>query len=105
MVIIVTNGHLSIASNIITTGLDEQRSLKTVFLRNLSQMRTLLKYLRPYRWLIVLALALAAINQSFSMLDPYFFGKIMDTYGVHPFERGEYNAKKVFTRTGTRTTA
>lgn len=68
-------------------------------------MRTLLKYLRPYRWLVLLALALAAINQSFSMLDPYFFGKLMDNYGVHPFQYGTYNAKKEFSPQGTRTTA
>ena len=68
-------------------------------------MRTLLKYLRPYRWLVLLALALSAINQSFSMLDPYFFGKLMDNYGVHPFQYGTYNAKKVFTPQGARSTA
>ena len=68
-------------------------------------MRTLLKYLRPYRWLVLLALALSAINQSFSMLDPYFFGKLMDNYGVHPFQYGTYNASKVFSPQGTRSTA
>lgn len=68
-------------------------------------MRTFLVYLKPYRWLIALALLLAAINQSFSMLDPYFFGKLMDNYGVHPFQYGDYNAKKVFTPKGTRSTA
>src|SRR6202000_2920537 len=68
-------------------------------------MRTLLKYLRPYRWLVLLALALAAINQTFSMLDPYFFGKLMDNYGVHPFQYGHYDLKKRFIVDGTRTTA
>src|ERR1700743_3578998 len=68
-------------------------------------MRTFFVYLKPYRWLIALALLLAAINQSFSMLDPYFFGKLMDNYGVHPFQYGDYNHKKVFTPKGARTTA
>jgi ATP-binding cassette subfamily B protein len=68
-------------------------------------MRTFFVYLKPYRWLIALALLLAAINQSFSMLDPYFFGKLMDNYGVHPFQYGDYNHKKVFTPKGVRTTA
>src|SRR6516225_7292912 len=68
-------------------------------------MRTLLKYLRPYRWLVALALVLSAINQSFSMLDPYFFGKLMDNYGVHPFQFGTYDAHKHFTPGGTRSTA
>ena len=36
-------------------------------------MRILLKYLAPYKWVVLLALLLAAINQSFSMLDPYFW--------------------------------
>ncbi len=47
-------------------------------------MTTLLKYLRPYRRLIALALLLAAINQTFSMLDPYYFGKILDNFAAHP---------------------
>ncbi|MBS1659411.1 MAG: hypothetical protein JST68_00025, partial [Bacteroidetes bacterium] len=46
-------------------------------------MRTLLKYLAPYKWMVLLALLLAAINQIFSMLDPYLFGKLVDKYGVH----------------------
>src|SRR6202167_5870198 len=58
-------------------------------------MRTLLKYLRPYRRLIVLALLLAAINQSFSMLDPYFFGKILDKFAAHPYEEGHFVTQKV----------
>jgi ATP-binding cassette, subfamily B, bacterial len=68
-------------------------------------MRTLLKYLQPYRWLVLLALALSAINQCFSMLDPYFFGKLMDNYGVHPFQYGTYDSHKTFTARGTRSTA
>jgi ATP-binding cassette subfamily B protein len=68
-------------------------------------MRTLLKYLQPYRWLVLLALALAAINQCFSMLDPYFFGKLMDNYGVHPFQYGTYDSHKTFTARGTRSTS
>ena len=47
-------------------------------------MRTLLKYLKPYKWLVTLALLLAAINQSFSMLDPYFFGKVLDIFCRSP---------------------
>jgi ATP-binding cassette subfamily B protein len=66
-------------------------------------MRTLLKYLAPYKWIVILALLLAAINQTFSMLDPFFFGKILDKFAVHPYEIGEYDAKKVFHATGPRT--
>lgn len=59
-------------------------------------MKTMIKYLAPYKGLIALALLLAAINQTFSMLDPYFFGKLMDDYGVHPFQKGHYGPHKVF---------
>jgi ATP-binding cassette, subfamily B, bacterial len=58
-------------------------------------MRTLLKYLRPYRRLIILALLLAAINQTFSMLDPYFFGRILDKFAAHPYEEGHFETQKV----------
>lgn len=43
-------------------------------------MKLLLHYLSRYRWQVVLALALAAINQTFSLLDPYIFGKLIDKY-------------------------
>src|SRR5579871_4369633 len=67
-------------------------------------MRILLKYLRPYRWLVALALGLAAINQVFSMLDPYFFGKLgFDKLASHPWDVGYYDTQKVFHRLGNRT--
>ena len=64
-------------------------------------MRTLLKYLAPYKWMVTLALLLAAINQTFSMLDPYLFGQMLDKFGVHPKEKGEYVIKKVQKEDGT----
>ncbi|CAN5305092.1 ABC transporter ATP-binding protein [soil metagenome] len=65
-------------------------------------MKILLTYLKPYKGLITLALLLAAINQVFSMLDPYFFGKLIDQFAAHPKETGYYDAKKVFHSTGVR---
>src|ERR1700684_988649 len=76
-------------------------------------MKTLLKYLRPSRRLIALALLLAAINQTFSMLDPYFFGRILDKFAAHPYEEGHFvtqqvlvsghlNTQKVWQRDGPR---
>jgi ATP-binding cassette subfamily B protein len=47
-------------------------------------MKILLTYLRPYRGLIILALALAGINQTFSMFDPMIFGKLIDGFASHP---------------------
>jgi len=45
-------------------------------------MKTLLYYLRNYKGIVVLALLLAAINQCFSMLDPYISGKILNKFGA-----------------------
>ncbi|KAB7729172.1 ATP-binding cassette domain-containing protein [Rudanella paleaurantiibacter] len=45
-------------------------------------MKLLYSYLRHYWGLLILALLLAAINQIFSLLDPYIFRKIIDQYVV-----------------------
>ncbi len=66
-------------------------------------MKILLTYLKPYKWLIALALLLAAINQVFSMLDPFFFGKLVDQFAAHPKQIGYYDKLKVFHATGIRT--
>ncbi|MCB0700389.1 MAG: ABC transporter ATP-binding protein [Chitinophagales bacterium] len=48
-------------------------------------MKLLLQYLSRYKGLIVLALFLAAVNQIFSLLDPYIFGKyIIDPFAKQP---------------------
>ncbi len=50
-------------------------------------MKILLKYLKPYKWLVALALLLAAINTSFSLIDPIIFGKLVKLafdYKTHP---------------------
>lgn len=41
-------------------------------------MKLLFAYLKPYRWSLALAMLLATINQVFSLMDPYIFGKIID---------------------------
>ncbi|RYU77202.1 ABC transporter ATP-binding protein [Hymenobacter persicinus] len=43
-------------------------------------MKLLYSYLRHYWGLLALALLLAAINQVFSLLDPYILGQIIDRY-------------------------
>ncbi len=43
-------------------------------------MNILWQYLGRHKAIIFLALALAAVNQIFSMLDPYIFRRIVDTY-------------------------
>ncbi|MBK7809293.1 MAG: ABC transporter ATP-binding protein [Saprospiraceae bacterium] len=47
-------------------------------------MQLLFQYLKNYKILIFLALLLAAINQTFSLLDPYIFGKIIDRFASKP---------------------
>ncbi len=51
-------------------------------------MKLLLGYLKHYVGLIFLALILAAINQVFSLLDPWIFQKIIDSYVVPAKEGG-----------------
>lgn len=41
-------------------------------------MKILLRYLKPHKWLVAFVLFLAAINISFSLIDPYIFGKLID---------------------------
>ena len=43
-------------------------------------MKILYSYLRNYWPLLGLALGLAAVNQVFSLLDPYFFRKLIDHF-------------------------
>jgi ATP-binding cassette subfamily B protein len=45
-------------------------------------MKLLLKYLRPHWRLVLLALALAAVNQCFSLLDPLIFRHVIDEYAT-----------------------
>ena len=47
-------------------------------------MKILINYLSRYKLLVFLALVLASINQVFSLLDPYIFGKILDGFASHP---------------------
>ena len=47
-------------------------------------MKILLSYIRPYKWLVVLALFLAAVNQVFSLFAPAITGRILDLFVTHP---------------------
>lgn len=46
-------------------------------------MKILLHYLKRYKNLVFLSMALATINQVFSLLDPFIYGKIIDQYAQH----------------------
>ncbi|RYE17615.1 MAG: ABC transporter ATP-binding protein, partial [Sphingobacteriaceae bacterium] len=43
-------------------------------------MKLLITYLKTHRGVVLLALFLAAINQGFSLLDPYITGRIVDRF-------------------------
>ncbi|WP_113638392.1 ABC transporter ATP-binding protein [Nubsella zeaxanthinifaciens] len=43
-------------------------------------MNLLLEYLKAHKWVVVLALFLAAVNIGFSLMDPYFTGRIVDRF-------------------------
>ncbi|MBX2906789.1 MAG: ABC transporter ATP-binding protein [Taibaiella sp.] len=47
-------------------------------------MKLLMQYLARYKGMIALAIILAAVNQSFSLLDPLLAGKLMDRFVNHP---------------------
>ncbi len=47
-------------------------------------MKTLLYYLKPHKWLLILSLILATINQVFSLFAPAITGNILDQLVTHP---------------------
>jgi ATP-binding cassette subfamily B protein len=47
-------------------------------------MWILWKYLKPQKWLIAVALVLAAVSQVANLVDPVIFGKIIDDYAINP---------------------
>jgi ATP-binding cassette subfamily B protein len=53
-------------------------------------MKLLLSYLQNYKWLIFFCLLLATVNQCFSLLDPYIFGKVIDRFASHPKDYTEH---------------
>ncbi len=61
-------------------------------------MKMLLVYLKPFKWLVLLVLVLAAMNIGFSLFDPIIFGHLVNlanTYAQHP---SEYTWADFFTK-------
>jgi ATP-binding cassette subfamily B protein len=52
-------------------------------------MRILWKYLKPYKWLAVSSMLLAAIAQALNFLDPVIFGRILDNFVIGAGTRTE----------------
>lgn len=55
-------------------------------------MKLLISYLSKHKWVVALALVLAAVNIGFSLLDPYITGRIVDEYMV-PKKPLSYDAR------------
>lgn len=53
-------------------------------------MKILLTYLKPYKWLVVLTLFLAAVNQGFSLMDPIIFGSLVRLAGDYISHKERY---------------
>lgn len=54
-------------------------------------MKLLYNYLKRYKWLVLLALVLAAINQIFSLIDTYIFSRIVDDFATTPHLKTEHH--------------
>jgi ATP-binding cassette, subfamily B, bacterial len=61
-------------------------------------MKILLKYLRPYRWLVALTLILAAINIGFSLVDPIIFGKLVNLANDYAKDKSQFPGNDFFTK-------
>lgn len=55
-------------------------------------MKILFTYLKPYKWLVVLTLFLAAVNQGFSLMDPIIFGKLIRLAGNYIHDPEKYRS-------------
>jgi ATP-binding cassette, subfamily B, bacterial len=63
-------------------------------------MKILLRYLKPYKWLVVLTLFLAAINTGFSLMDPIIFGKLVRLATDFRYHPENYNDTNNFWTSG-----
>ncbi|HUH33055.1 MAG TPA: ABC transporter transmembrane domain-containing protein, partial [Daejeonella sp.] len=52
-------------------------------------MHILWQYLKPFKWLVLLTMLLAAITQLLSLIDPVIFGKIIDEYALNPDKKSQ----------------
>jgi ATP-binding cassette subfamily B protein len=59
-------------------------------------MKILLRYLKPYKWLVVLTLTLAAINIGFSLVDPILLGKLINLANEHQSSAAAFDYNRFF---------
>ena len=55
-------------------------------------MKILLSYLKKYKYLVLLSLLLATVNQVFSLMDPMIMGRLINKFATHrdDFEQADY---------------
>ena len=59
-------------------------------------MKILLHYLKPLKWLVVLTLLLAAVNISFSLIDPILLGKLVNLAGDFKAKPDQFSHSQFF---------
>ncbi len=59
-------------------------------------MKLLLGYLKPYKWLVLLTMVLAAINSGFSLMDPIIFGHLVNLANDYAFNNSAYKNNDSF---------
>jgi ATP-binding cassette subfamily B protein len=52
-------------------------------------MKLMWTYLKPYKWLAILSMILAAVAQALAFYDPVIFGRIIDQYAFNTNQRTE----------------
>lgn len=62
-------------------------------------MKILFTYLKPYKWLVVLTLFLAAVNTGFSLIDPIIFGHLINLANSYLDNADNFPGWKFFTAT------
>jgi len=55
-------------------------------------MKILLSYLKKYKYLVLLSLLLATVNQVFSLMDPMIMGRLINKFATHrdDFQQADY---------------
>ena len=59
-------------------------------------MKILLQYLKPYKWLVILTLTLAAVNIGFSLVDPILLGKLINLANSHQSSKPPFTWDRFF---------
>jgi ATP-binding cassette subfamily B protein len=61
-------------------------------------MKILLSYLKPFKWLVLLVLILAAMNIGFSLFDPIIFGNLVNLANDYSKNPADYSRADFFTK-------